>query len=204
MMFIKKFIPLALLAALLLGGCGNAATDDDNGPVAPQPDPNRKAADSYSYTEHANETYSYEVWGRSGSTFISEKRLDKPVSFDAISDELLIAYGQRGDGLHTRWARFCNVQTEQYVGFSGYLAAWDTQVAFVDQRTDAYHVFVCEAFGPEVYASVTTLAGLTVAEDGTIIKSFALSKEGILTVTYPTADGDKTVDISLKTEEQAE
>ena len=188
-----------LCATLLLGGCGKAQNDADKGSVAPQPDPNRKAADSYSYTENANETYSYEVWGRSGSTFISEKRLDRPVSFDAISDEVLVVYGQAGTGVSTRWARFCNVQTEQYVGVHGYLAAWGTRYAFVDERSGGIHVFVCEMFDENVYHDFYTLEDIP--ENSDPIESFALSKEGVLSITYKTNSGSKTAEISLKAEE---
>lgn len=193
------FLVFALCVSLLLSGCGKAQTDDDNGPVGPQPDPNRKAADSYSYTENANQTYSYEVWGRSGKVFVSEKNSDKPVNFEAISDELLVVYGQAGTGIHSRWARICDVQNEKYAGIGGYLAAWDTRVAFVDERSGGIHVFICETFVENVYHGVLTLENAVDNTDP--IESFELSEDGILSVTYRTGDGNKTVEISMAGEE---
>ena len=86
--------------------------------------------------------------------------------------------------------------------FGGYLAARGNYVAFLDNRTEAYHVFVCDPFESNEYVSVTTLEGLVVAEGENVSLTYELDDDGILHVIYTTAEGDKTVAIDLnKTEE---
>lgn len=197
----KKWACFALVfcLCLALAGCGGASpadTDTANLGEAPEPDHDLKVEDCYTFTENADGTYSYEVAWRGGGILYAEQNIDRPVSFTAADEDLLIIEGQAGTGVGARWAMFCDIEcgrTSDHYG--GYLAAVGRRVAFVDMRTDAYHVFVCDPFEPNVHTQVVTLEGLVV--DGDVIKDFAMSEESVLSVTYATADGSKTVAIDL-------
>ena len=190
-----------LLAALLLvlgAGCGSAETDGGDTTPDIQPLPNLKVEDCYTYTENANGTYTYAVKGRSGLYIHEVRNSDRPAYFAVANEDVLIVYGQAGTGAATRWARFCNIQTGEISDtFGAYLAAFNNRVAFVERRTDAYHVFVCDPFAPNAYDGVYTLEGLTVAEGGDPIADFVLSAKGVLSVTYAAEGGHKTIEIDL-------
>ncbi|MBR3779347.1 MAG: hypothetical protein IKL13_06495 [Clostridia bacterium] len=196
---------LLLCVSLLSVGCNNKNTpnhDADQSTTttatttsAPKADPNLKVENCYTFTENANLTFSYSVKGRSGNVLLSEQDIDRPVSFEVANKDVLIVYGQAGTGVGARWARFCNIQTDRISGFGGYLAAVDTRVAFVDQRTGGIHVFVCDAFDPNTYYGVYTLEDIP--ENTDPIEDFALSEEGVLSVTYRTNSGNKTIQIDM-------
>ncbi len=82
------------------------------------------------------------------------------------------------------------------------VTAVDNRIACLEQRTGAYHVFVCDPFEPYEYVDVVTLEGMTVADGEKVSVDYVLGEDGVLTVTYPTADGDKTVTISLNAPEE--
>lgn len=190
-----RFALLALCLCLLLAGCGKQ-TDDGKTTASTE----RMAVENcYFYTENQDGTYSYAVHQRGGGTLYAVETARRPVSFEVANEDVLMISGQAGTGVGARWAKFCDIENGRVSDtFGGYLAAKGTTVAFLDQRTDAYHVFVCDVFQPQTYIEVVTLEGLVV--DGDVIKDFALSEEGVLSVTYVTTDGDKTVTVDLKKE----
>lgn len=198
----RKWLCFALATLLLLCvGCGKDEIAKEPVLEGPQPDRDLKVADCYTYTENKNGTYSYTVEWRGGGVLLTEQEVLRPASFAVNNEDVLMISGQAGTGVVARWATFCDIQRGRVSEtFGGYLAAVDGRVAFVDQRTDAYHVFVCDPFASHEYTQVVTLEGLVV--DGDVIKDFALSKEGVLSVTYVTADGDKTVTVDLNATEE--
>ena len=212
----KKWLIFALVAVLCIAmvGCGvkdkeekNSTSTEATGlagptapkPTAPEPKPDLKVSDCYTYTEHKDGTYSYEVTWRGGDILRTETRMDRPVSFTELTEDVLAIHGQAGTGVGARWAMFCDIQRGEVSDtYGGYLAAVDNRVAFVDSRTDAYHVFVCDPFVPNEYTQVVTLEGLVVSGD--VITDFSLNEEGILSVTYPTDSGENTITVDLKKE----
>lgn len=200
------FMVLALCLCLMLAGCGadkakDSATTETTIPAGPQPNPDLKVEDCYTHTENKDGTYSYEVEWRGGGILHAEQNIDRPVSFMVAGEDVLVIHGQAGTGVGARWAKFCDIRRGRVSDtYGSYLAAVDTRVAFIDNRTDAYHVFVCDAFEPNVYYTVCTLEGLSVEDSADVVKDFALSEDGVLSVTYATADGDKTVTIDMKEE----
>lgn len=193
-----SFIALVLCLCLLCVGCGG--NDTDKGDTAPEikPIPDLKVEDCYTYTENANDTYSYSVKGRSGLYIHEVRNTSRSAKFMAANEDVLIIYGQTGTGATKRWATFCNIQTGEVSDtFGAYLAAFNNRVAFIEQRTGAYHVFVCDPFEPSVILDAHTLEGLTVAEGADPIADFVLSAKGVLSVTYTVEGGHKTVEIDL-------
>ena len=138
---------------------------------------------------------------RDGATLYAVNEGHRPASFEVANEDVLMVFGQAGTGVVARWAKFCDIENNRVSdAFGGYLATVDGRVAFLDNRTDAYHVFVCDPFAPYEYTQVVTLDGWVMSGD--VIKDFALSEEGVLSVTYATADGDKTVTIDLNATEE--
>ncbi len=203
----KKWLCLLLaLLMLLCVGCGNRATDDGADattttmPAGPQPNPDLKVEDCYTYTENKNGTYSYEVEWRGGGVLCAEQNMDRPVSFTVAGEDVLVIHGQAGTGVGARWAKFCDIQRGRVSDtYGGYLAAVGNRVAFLDFRTEAYHVFVCDPFVSHEYTEVVTLEGV-VPDTGEPVEDFSLNEEGVLSVTYPTESGSKTITIDMKKE----
>lgn len=202
----------ALLAFLLLSvsllsvGCNNKNTpnrDADQSTTttatttsAPKADPNLKVENCYTFTENANLTFSYSVKGRSGNVLLSEQDIDRPVSFEVANKDVLIVYGQAGTGVGARWAVFCDIERGSVSNtIGGYLAAVGNRVAFLDYRTNAHYVFVSDPFKPADILDAYTLEGAVTA--GEVVEDFALGEDGILTVTYSTESGSKTITIDL-------
>ncbi|MBR2319471.1 MAG: hypothetical protein IKA50_01625 [Clostridia bacterium] len=196
------FMALVLCFCLMLAGCGadkakDSATTETTIPAGPQSNPDLKVEDCYTHTENKDGTYSYAVEWRGGGILYAEQNIDRPVSFMVANEDVLVIHGQAGTGVGARWAKFCDIQRGRVSStYGSYLASVDNRVAFIENRTEAYHVFVCDPFVSNEYTQVVTLEGLVV--DGDVIKDFALSEEGVLSVTYVTADGDKTVTIDMK------
>lgn len=213
----KWTILLALLLCVAAVGCG---TDEENlspsitavqttsttavqiasttgsGPLA---NAGLKVEDCYTYTENADGTYSYEVEWRGGDVLCAESGMDRPVYFTAIDEDLLVIYGQAGTGAGARWARVCDIERGRVSEvFGSYLAAVGNRVAYLELRTDRYHVFVVDAFDAVEPLAVHTLEGASLDEDP--IQDFSLSEEGVLSVTYSTDSGSKTISVEMKKE----
>ena len=205
----KKRLCLVLaMVCLLCAGCGQkktaaptASTNTDVGSVKANPD--LKVEDCYTYTENKDGTFSYQVEWRGGGVLCFQKDMIRPAFFDAVSEDVLLISGQAGVDVTTRWAMFCDIQLGRVSErLGGYLVAVDNRIACLEQRTGAYHVFVCDPFEPYEYVDVVTLEGMTVADGEKVSVDYVLGEDGVLTVTYPTADGDKTVTISLNAPEE--
>lgn len=193
-----RLLTILLCLCLLFVGCGEAETPQQEAPYTPVGKPDLKVADCYSYTENANGTYSYAVEWRGGSTLYSEMQRARPVDFTEMSEDVLMVSGQEGTGTGARWARFFHIENGTDSGLvAWYLAAKDNRVAFIDQRTGNYHVFVCDPFESHTYVGVYTLTGAIVPDGGDLVKDFAMSEDGVLTVTYVTEKGDKVIEIDM-------
>lgn len=201
-----RLIALAV-ACLLLAGCGNTATGDTQtssthefgatiATAAPRPEVAMK--DCYMVNQQDTGTYSYLITDCYGDTILSGEKLAYPVTVQPLTDEVLIVSGQSAAGVENRWARVCNIRSGYAYGtIAFYLAVKGDRVAFVENRTDAYHVFVSDLYDPTIYHSVTTLEGYLVEEGVPMTLDFDLGEDGILSVVYPTKKGDKTVKIDM-------
>ena len=205
----KKWLCLALATALLLcAGCGQdktatptKTTNNEVGSVKANPD--LKVKDCYTYTENTDGTYSYQVEWRGGGVLCRDENRIRPAFFDAVSEDVLRISGQAGIDATTQWAMFCDIQLGRVSErLGGYLAAVDNRIACLEQRTGAYHVFVCDPFEPQQYVDVVTLEGMSVLDGEKVLVDSVLGEDGVLTVTYPTAEGDKTVTIDLNATEE--
>ena len=203
----KKWLCFVLATLMLLCvGCGSeeqekASASPSASSNVPVPNPDLKVEDCYTFTENRDGTYSYTVEWRGGGVIFRADNEIRPASFAVISEDVLMISGQAGTGVTARWAIFCDIERGRVSeAFGQYLAAVDGHVAFLDQRTNAYHVFVCDPFVPYEYTQVVTLDDWVMSDD--VIKDFALSEEGVLSVTYATADGDKTITIDLNATEK--
>ena len=200
----KKWLcfALALCLCLTMAGCGGDAEDGSATPTghssAPVPDPDLTVANCYTFTENKDGTYSYSVEWRGGGRIYVKENMQRPVSFVEAGEDVLIIEGQEGTGVGARWATFCDIERGRVSETCyGYLAAVDSCVAFVEQRTDMYHVFVRDLFESHEILAAYTMEGLVIPDGGDVLKDFALSEEGVLTVTYPTEAGDKVITVDL-------
>lgn len=204
----KKWLCFALATLLLVCvGCDRAeeksrqteTTTSTTTSAELQQNPDLKAEDCYTYTEHEDGTYSYEVEWRGGGTLCTELDMDRPVSFTVTGEDWLVIYGQAGTGVGARWAKVCDIQRGRVSDvFGAYLAAVDNRVAYLDFRTDEYHVFVVDAFDAVEPIAVCTLEDAIEGVDP--ITDFSLSEEGVLSVTYSTGADSKTVTVDMKQE----
>ena len=181
-------------------GCGQTETPSaTNTPTstAPTPDPDLTVSECFAYGQEEGGTYAYTVSGRNGSILCSEDGIHGSLTFTEYTADLLMVEHTSTPDLNHRWVRFVDI--EKCVvsnAFHNYLATVNGWVAYLEQRTDAYHVFVANPFAPENFYGVYTLEGLTHLDGATPLKSFGLTAEGALTVTYDTAKGEKTMEIA--------
>ncbi len=203
----KRWLLIALALSILLVGCGGetasgqptSTTNKPGATIATAPTRTElKIKDCYTFVEHENGTFSYVVTDCYGETLLSADEEYRPVDFEELTDDVLVVRGQAGVGIGARWARFCNIRTG-YVTQTRmfYLAAWKDRVAFVDYRTDNYHVFVTDLFDNDVYYEVFTMDGVSPSKGDEPVSDFEMSKDGVLSVTYPTKSGKKTIKIDL-------
>lgn len=195
-----SFIALMLCCCLLCVGCGDSHTHENNGNIEPdvKPQLDLKVEECYTYTENGDGTYTYSVKGRSGMYIHEMRNSKRPASFAAANEDVLIIHGTNGTGRSQRWATFCDIEAcVVSTTFGGFLAAMNDRVAYVEQRTGAYHVFVCDPFEPNEILEAHTLEGLSVADGADPITDFVLSAKGVLSVTYAVEGGHKTIEIDL-------
>lgn len=198
------FMVLVLCFCLVLAGCNadkakDSATTETTVPPLPEPNPDLKVEECYTYTENADGTYSYEVEWRGGGILCAEQTMDRPVSFTVADENVLVIHGQAGTGVGARWAKFCDIQRGRVSQiFGGYLAAAGNRVAYVDFRTEKYHVFVADAFDSVEPLGVYTLEGALT--DGDPMEDFSVNEEGVLSVTYRTESGSKTIFVDMTKE----
>lgn len=172
---------LCVLLVVCLCACG--------GPKAAKPKDY-----GYTVTQEDNGTYTIRVAGDDGDLYLRQRMASEPECL-ALTKDVLQIVGDSGNG--HRWAVFCDVANEKVSDAIGnYVAANDTKVAYVDYLTDAYQLFVRDIFDESAYLEATTLSGLVVQEDGTLIKNVRV-KNNQLMVTYQTAAGDATVTMAM-------
>lgn len=192
----------ALCLCLLLVGCGKAQpSTDTNTPTtnAPKPDPDLTVEECFAYGQEEGGTYGYNVSGRNGSILCSEEGIHGSLTFTAYTADLLMVEHISTPYTNSRWVRFvdiekCRVSNRIY----SYLATVNGKVAYLEQRTNAYHVFVVDPFNAGSIYGVYTLEGLTHLDGAEPLKSYGLTAEGALTVTYDTAKGEKTMEITVE------
>lgn len=199
---VTNLLILALCAALLLCGCSKKLPKGSVGVVVdPEPNPDLQVADCYTYVENVDSTYTYNVKWRGGGILHAVQKVERPLTFEVGGNDLLAICDQKGNGILNRVAVFCDIERGRVSNaLGGYLGAAGNRAAFLEERTGAYHIFVCYPFDPLEYTGVTTLTGLEIAEGGDIVESYKVSEEGVLTVTYHTAEGSKTVTVDLTAE----
>ena len=198
----KRWLLILLaLTLLLMTGCDDTATPQPEPPVPETShlaDPKRAIEDCFVLTENQNGTYSYEIIARNGETMMEDYYIARPVTITVVNDDMLSVYGQNGDGVLDHWVVFCNVNSPQrYERIHNVVGVGETQVAFVEQRTDEYHLFVCDALNPSDIQDSVTMTGFVV-EDGKQPDFDIAEDDGKLSITYPTKKGTKTVSIELK------
>lgn len=180
---IKRCSLLALCAVLAMSLCAC-------GPKKANPD-----RYGYAVTQEDNGTYTIRVEANDGGELYVRQRMSAEPECLALTKDVLqiVSDGQSG----TQWTVFCNV-TEDTVSdaIGNYVAANETKVAYVDYLTDAYQLFVRDIFDESVYLEATTLTGLVVQEDGTLVKDVKVKNNQLL-VTYETAAGDATVTMAM-------
>ena len=192
----KRWLLILLALSILLVGCGDQKAPVDQEP-GPEYDPALTIDKCYTYTENENGTYSYEVVARNHETILEDYYIPYPVTITEVSEHVLSLVGQKGTRLTDRWAVFCDVQNAVvYQRICNVVAAGKSQVAFVENRTDQYHLFVCNAVNPSDILLGEPLTGLVV-EEGEDPQLTVNYEKSTLTVTYPTADGDKTITCEL-------
>ena len=203
----KKVLHLGIFAlclCLLLAGCGQAQPSthsDKPTPTSPTPDPDLTVEECFAYGQEEGGTYGYNVSGRNGSILCAEEGIHGSLTFTAYTADLLMIEHVSTPYTTSRWVRFVNIEKCRVSHrFYNYLATVNGWVAYLEKRTDAYHVFVADPFYPDSLYGVYTLEGLTHLDGAEPLKSFGLTKDGALTVTYDTAKGEKTTVITVDKE----
>ena len=191
----------ALCLCLLPVGCDQAETPSaTNTPTynAPTPDPDLTVEECFAYGQEEGGTYGYNVSGRNGSILCAEEGIHGSLTFTAYTADLLMIEHVSTPYTNSRWVRFVDIEKCRVSHrFYNYLATVNGWVAYLEKRTDAYHVFVADPFYPDSLYGVFTLEGLTHLDGAEPLKSFGLTKDGALTVTYDTANGEKTTEITV-------
>ena len=180
----KRYLTAALCAvlAVCLCACG--------GPKAAKPDDY-----GYTLTQQDNGTYTIRVAADDGGDLYLRERMTAEPQCLALTEDILQIVGDGDTG--TRWTVFCNVaEGTVSEAFGNYVAANETKVAYVDYLTEAYHLFVRDIYDEGAYLEATTLTGLVVGEDGSLIKSVDVRNHQVI-VTYETASGDATVTMAM-------
>ena len=95
------------------------------------------------------------------------------------------------------WAVYCDIQNHKVSKTYKYvLAATDNRVAFVDHRTDKFHLFVSDVFDEKEYFKGYELKDAAITSSGS--PKVTCKRSGTtLTVTYSTKKGTKTVKIKM-------
>lgn len=187
---------LLALSCLLLAGCNTAQqppTDTPTDEAIPIP-----VEECYTYTEEENGTYSYVVRNWSGEIILEDYYATYPVTFKPIGKNQLAVSSQSGPKLANRWAVVCDVQGNRpYSRIYGAVAVGELQVAYVEQRTGQYFLFVCDSLNPQEIQDSYPLTGLAVL-DGEEPDIKVKQKGKTLTLTYPTASGKDSLTVTLK------
>lgn len=168
-------------------------------PHAAQATHNRAAKECFSVTKNKDGTYGYVVFLRNGTTFTAPQSYnEKPVATELSRDLLQVSGQKLPNDVTTRWAVLYNVQSIRASRcFTGVLATTENRVACLENLSGGWKVLVRDPFSGDVIAA-HDLKGMEVLDGHTPDLKFALSKSNVLSVTYPTEEGKKTVKIDLK------
>ena len=152
---------------------------------------------SYTIKKNPDGTYGITVVGRNGGHLYVNNRLPAKPTCTEISQDVLEIADRSSANPAAHWAVYCDIrnhkvsQTYKYV-----LAATDNRVAFVDHRTDKFHLFVSDVFDEKEYFKGYELKDAAITSSGS--PKVTCKRSGTtLTVTYSTKKGTKTVKIKM-------
>lgn len=152
---------------------------------------------AYMLKKTDNGSYQATVKGRNGNVFYTTEALGtKPTFLEANQDVLEISdRSAKVTGAH--WAIYCDIQNHRVSKkYEFVLANLDSHVAYVDYRSDKFHVFVSDVFDESVYFKGYPLEGAITTETSFPQVEYKLNGS-TLTVTYLTKEGTKSIDIKM-------
>ncbi len=158
----------------------------------------RKPSESYSVTKNKDGTYSFEVKNPWGGALYTEDKLSEEPAFTELNDTTLCITGKNGADNLSTWAVYCDfayMRTSRR--FTRVLATAENRVAYVENRTDKWLVFVQDVYDETVYLEATELTDLKLNNDHQPDISYKKTKSGDLKVTYTATDGEKTVTVKM-------
>ncbi len=180
---IKRCSLFALCAVLVMSLCAC-------GPKKANPD-----RYGYAVTQEDNGTYTISVAANGGGELYVRRQMSAEPQCLALTKDILQIVGDGQSG--TQWTVFCNVTDDTVsTAFGNYVAANETKVAYVDYLTDAYQLFVRDIFDEGAYWEATTLTGLVVQKDGTLVKDVKVKNDQLI-VTYQAATEDITITMAM-------
>lgn len=152
---------------------------------------------SYTIKKNPDGTYGITVVGRNGGHLYVNPRLPAKPTCTEISQDVLEVADRSSPNPAAHWAVYCDIQNHKVSKTYKYvLTATDNRVAFVDHRTDKFHVFVSDVFDEKEYFKGYELKGAAVTGSGS--PEVTCKRSGTtLTVTYSTKKGTKTVKIKM-------
>lgn len=195
---LRALLCLALSLVLLTGLCGCGGEEED---IVTNPTHNPDTYDpeqSYHVTRNSDNTYNYSVVDYAGNAFLVRTNEPRQPEFQKLSDSVLQITAPVHTAPRQQWALFCDVRSQKVsITYNNFLAAKGNNVAYLEQRTDQYHVFVRDIFDESVLLEATTLEGLVINQSGYLYEKAELNKDGNLEITYLTKDGDKTITVEM-------
>ena len=157
------------------------------------------AKNSYKIEEASDGTYIITVRDHAGEIIWSNSGMKTEPTVTVLDDATLCVAGNNGNGITRRWGALYNVRTGKGAYMGGrFITAKGENILYLDNLTDAWHVFLHNAFDETVPLTATTLEGAAPDENGEVIESFKLNDDGDLSVEYLVAEGGtKTIVIDL-------
>ena len=152
---------------------------------------------SYIIKKNPDGTYGITVVGRNGGHLYVNPRLPAKPTCTEISQDVLEIADRSSSNPAAHWAVYCDIQNHKVSKTYKYvLAATDNRVAFVDHRTDKFHLFVSDVFDEKEYFKGYELKDAAITSSGS--PKVTCKRSGTtLTVTYSTKKGTKTVKIKM-------
>ena len=158
-----------------------------------------KLKDCFKITENKDGTFGIDVKNMYGGKMVSYDKLATKPKVVQIDEYSMSISGRdiKNDNLST-WAVFCNIGSmEVSTRFQHVLAVVDGKVAYLEYRSNKWVVFVDAPLDRDFELQGTELPGLTNLNGENPKISYKSNKDGELTVTYDTEDGEKTVTVKL-------
>lgn len=195
---------LAVIAVLVTVGIVRKVGNDphaghDHGDASQADPATYMAADSYKIDQAADGTYTVRVRDYTGNVLFNRTNLKVEPTAAPLDDATLCVVGTNGIGMIQRWGAVCQVRTGRTSEtFGGFMTAKGSNVAYLTNLTDQWHVFVRDAYDESAYLQVTTLTGAVADDKGEVVESFQLNENGELIVVYFTgAETTKAITIQM-------